>query len=61
MSKRENKLVQKSPAKTEISGALDDNDLETVSGGDKASPKETFPTETISLNYGRIEWTYTKQ
>ena len=61
MSNRENKLVQKSPAKTEISGALDDNDLEKVTGGDKASPKETFPTETISLNYGRIEWTYTKQ
>ena len=61
MSKQENKLVQKSPAKTEISGALDDNDLEKVTGGDKASPKETFPTETISLSYGHIEWTYTKQ
>jgi hypothetical protein len=61
MSKQENKLVQKSPAKTEISGALDDNDLEKVTGGDKASPKETFPTETISLSYGYIEWTYTKQ
>jgi hypothetical protein len=61
MSKQENKLVQKSPAKTEISGALDDNDLEKVTGGDKASPKEAFPTETISLSYGRIEWAYTKQ
>ena len=61
MSKHENKLVQKSPAKTEISGALDDNDLGKVTGGDKASPKETFPTETVSINSGHIEWTYTKQ
>jgi hypothetical protein len=61
MSKHENKLVQKSPAKTGISSALDDNDLEKVTGGDKASPKQTFPKETISLDYGRIEWTYTKQ
>jgi hypothetical protein len=59
MSKHENKLVQKSPAKTEISGALEDNDLEKVTGGDKASPKETFPTESVSLSYGKIQWTYT--
>jgi len=61
MSKHENRLVQKSPAKTEISGALDDNGLEQVTGGDKASPKQTFPKETISLNYGHIEWAYTTQ
>jgi hypothetical protein len=61
MSKHENKVAQKSPAKTEIIGALDDNDIEKVTGGDKASPKETFPKETISLDYGRIAWTYTQQ
>jgi hypothetical protein len=49
MSKQDEKLEQKSPAKSEIkcSGALHDTDLEKVTGG--------------SLNYGRIEWTYTKQ
>jgi hypothetical protein len=59
MSKHDEKLEQKSPAKTEISGALDDKDLEKVTGGDKASPKETFPKETVTLNYGHIEYTYT--
>ena len=34
MSKHDDKLEQKSPAKIEISGALDDKDLEQVSGGD---------------------------
>ena len=63
MSKHEDKLEQKSAAKTEIkgSGALDDKDLEKVTGGDKASLKETYPTETMSLSYGHIEWTYTQQ
>jgi hypothetical protein len=42
---------EKPSAKTEISGALDDNDIEKVTGGGKASPKETFPTEAISLPY----------
>jgi len=50
MSKYENKLAR-----------LDDNDLKKVTGGDKASPKETYPKETLPLNYGRIDWTYTKQ
>jgi hypothetical protein len=58
MSKRENKLVQKFRAKTEISGALDDNDLEKVTGGGKASPKETPVRESISLPYSSIVWTY---
>lgn len=60
MTKHENKLVQKSPAKTEISGALEDNDLKKVTGGDKASPKETLPRESVGLNYGQIQWTYSK-
>ena len=49
MSKQDEKLEQKSPAKSEIkcSGALHDMDLEKVTGG--------------SLSYGRIEWTYTRQ
>jgi hypothetical protein len=49
MSKQDEKLEQKSPAKSEIkcSGALHDTDLEKVTGG-------------IGGN-GRIEWTYTKQ
>jgi hypothetical protein len=59
MSKHENKRIQKSRAKTEISGALDDNDLEKVTGGGKASPKETFPTEAISLPFASIAWAYT--
>jgi hypothetical protein len=59
MSKHDEKLEQKSPAKTEISGALDDKDLEKVTGGDKASPKETFPKETLTLAYGHINFEYT--
>jgi hypothetical protein len=58
MSKHDEKLEQKSPAKTEISGALDDKDLEKVTGGDKASPKETFPKETVTFNYGHLEIAY---
>ena len=60
MSKHHNKLQQKSPAKPEIDndcGALDDRDLAKVTGGDKASPKE-FPKETITFNYGGIEYQY---
>jgi hypothetical protein len=58
MSKHENMLMQKSQA---ISKALDDNDLAKVTGGDKAGAKQTFPKETISLGYGSIEWTYSRQ
>jgi hypothetical protein len=45
MSKQDEKLEQKSPAKSEIKcSALHDTDLEKVTGG-----------------LGGIEWTYTKQ
>ena len=60
MSKHHNKLQQKSPAKPEIDndcGALDDRDLAKVTGGDKASPKD-FPKETMTFDYGRIEYQY---
>jgi hypothetical protein len=60
MSKHQDKLEQKSSAKSEIRkdrGVLDDQDLEKVTGGDKASPKE-FPKETITLDYGRIVHQY---
>jgi hypothetical protein len=60
MSKHQDKLQQKSLAKLGINnvcGALDDQDLEKVTGGDKASPKE-FPKETITLNYGSIAYEY---
>ena len=56
MSKHHNKLQQKSSAKPEFDndcGALDDRDLAKVTGGDKASPKET-----ITFDYGRIEYQY---
>ena len=39
---------------------LSDKEMETVTGGDKATQKQ-FPTETIKLDYSAIEWTYTKQ
>lgn len=39
---------------------LSDKEMETVTGGDKATQKQ-FPTETIKMNYGMIEWTYTAQ
>lgn len=60
MSKHQDKLERKSSAKSEIRkdrGALDDQDLDKVTGGDKASPKE-FPKETITLDYGRIVYQY---
>jgi len=61
MSKQDKKLEQKSPAKTEISGALDEKDLEKVTGGDKAVTPEHekatggCPTESLTLNFTKIE------
>jgi hypothetical protein len=63
MSKHQEKAERKSPAKPEIrkgSGALADQDLETVTGGGKAAPKE-FPQEAVSFAYGAIEVKYTSQ
>ena len=56
MSKHQDKPEQKSPAKPEIKGGgvLDDTDLEKVTGGDKASPKET-----VTFNYGSLQIKYT--
>jgi len=51
MSKHDEKLGQKSPAKPEIkkeSGALDENDLEKVTGG-------------ITFVYGKLSIKYTPQ
>ena len=31
-----------------------------MSNGDSSGPAQ-FPTETVNLSYGAIEWTYTKQ
>ena len=63
MSKHEDKLEHKSPAKAEIkkdSGALDDKDLEKVTGGDKAAPKETVK-ESVGFAFSHIEYKYTNQ
>jgi len=60
MSKHQDKLEQKSLAKSEIRkdrGALDDQDLANVTGGDKGVPK-VFPRETVTFSYARIEFKY---
>jgi bacteriocin-like protein len=46
---------------TEKTRELTTDKLNHVSGGKpSAAPKQdAFPTETIKLNYGSIEWTYT--
>jgi hypothetical protein len=60
MSKHQSKLERKSAAKPEKgSGALADQDLETVTGGGKAAPKE-FPKEAVSFAYGAIEVKYSE-
>jgi hypothetical protein len=69
MSRHDEKLQQKSSAKTEICGALDDKDLEQVTGGDKAVVLQhekvtgagTAPTETITFVYGGLQIKYTNQ
>jgi hypothetical protein len=62
MSKHQDKLERTSPATPEIAnsgGALDDQDLEKVTGGDKASPKE-FPKETVSFAYAAVAVKYSE-
>lgn len=69
MSKHDEKLQQKSPAKTGVCGALDDKDLEKVTGGDKAVVLQhekvtgagTAPTETITFEYGGLAVRYANQ
>ena len=65
MSKHEDKLEQKSLATTEISGALDDKDIEKVTGGDKASPKrvtgDTGVHENLSLSFSKFSSEYKAQ
>jgi hypothetical protein len=59
MSEHQDRLQQKSPEINDECGALDDQDLAMVTGGDKAKaqPKE-FPTETMSLSYAKIVYEY---
>lgn len=42
---------------------MTETELEQVTGGKpSAAPKQdAFPTETIKLGYGAIQWDYTKQ
>jgi bacteriocin-like protein len=47
---------------TEKTRELTEDELNHVSGGNpKVAPKQeaVFPTETIKMTYGAIEWTYT--
>jgi hypothetical protein len=64
MSKHQDKLEQKSPAKPEIkngSGALDDQDLEQVTGGDKkVTGRDKGVTETLTLSFTELKWAYTE-
>jgi type VI protein secretion system component Hcp len=46
---------------TEVTDELTQKELDNVSAGGKAKTKDSFPSESISLNYDRIEWTYTQQ
>ena len=59
MSKHDEKLEHKSP-KTQISGALDDRDLQVVTGG-KGTVKAQEPREAVSLEYGGIIFSYSYQ
>ena len=64
MSKHDEKLEQKSPAKHVISGALDDKDLETVTGGGKAvkvTHSDEGPKETVTFEYGGLIVKYSNQ
>lgn len=49
-------------AKTEARGPtaeLSDTELEKATGGGDKDAQQ-LPTETLSLNFGKIEWTYTQ-
>jgi type VI protein secretion system component Hcp len=48
---------------TNIDHELTETELDQVAGGKpSAAPKQdAFPTETIKLSYGAIQWDYTKQ
>ncbi len=46
---------------TEVTDELTQKELDNVSAGGKAKTKDLSPSESISLNYDRIEWTYTQQ
>jgi hypothetical protein len=64
MSKRDEKLDQGSSAAHQISGALDDQDLEKVTGGDKAvkvNHDDASPKETVTFTYGSPQVAYTRQ
>ena len=37
------------------------SNVQVNSSGQQNSDGEIFPTETVHLNYGKIEWTYTQQ
>jgi len=46
-------------AKRELtSNELAETELEHVAGG---KPSADFPTETVKLTYGEIQWEYTRQ
>jgi hypothetical protein len=42
---------------------LTEQQLDMVAGGGTKTAKETvtFPTETVCLDYGKIQWVYTQQ
>ena len=64
MSKKQDGLEQKSPAKTEVTGAIADQDLDRVTGGGKAAPKrekDDGPTESITFVYGKLAVKYHEQ
>jgi hypothetical protein len=68
MSKQEDRLEQKSSAKTEVISALADKDLDIVAGGDKAVPQRgkaaaqvEGPKETITFEYGGLVIQYGRQ
>ncbi|WMT71570.1 hypothetical protein [Bradyrhizobium sp. Ash2021] len=64
MGTHQDKLRQKSPAKPEIkngSGALNDQDLDQVTGGDKkVTGRDKGVTETLTLSFTELKWAYTE-